>query len=154
MNLQLIVAFILLSTFSASVSHEENNQLGESKSKDALKKTSPINCYRYTSKSDTILLKVIHIGEAITGILVYNLEGKDKNKGTIQGRMRGDLLIADYTFMAEGISSIRQIAFKLKDSVFIEGNGETEVHENKIRFKNTDSIKFNDSIKLIEIPCQ
>lgn len=154
MKLKLIITLFLASLFVACASNEENDKLLASKSKDTSKKTSPINCYRYSSKSDTILLKAIHIGEAITGILVYNFEGKDKNKGTIQGSMHGDILVANYTFASEGIQSVRQVAFKLKDNSFIEGYGETETQNDKVHFKDLGSLKFNDAMKLVEIGCQ
>lgn len=122
--------------------------------KETDKKTSPeaetktpsaINCYRYASASDTIMLKVIHIGNSVTGTLVYSLKEKDKNKGTIQGNMNGNILIADYTFMSEGTQSIRQVAFKKEGNSFVEGYGD---------FKNSDSLNFNTSMKLAEVDCQ
>ena len=125
-----------------------------SQTKKADKKASPeaetktpsaINCYRYASATDTILLKVIHIGNSVTGTLVYSLKEKDKNKGTIQGNMNGNILIADYTFMSEGTQSIRQVAFKKEGNSFVEGYGD---------FKNSDSLNFNTSMKLAEFDCQ
>ena len=104
-----------------------------------------LNCYRYATETDTIILKVIHVGNSITGTLVYSLKEKDKNKGTIQGNMRGDLLVADYTFMSEGIQSTRQVAFKKEGNSFVEGYGD---------FKNLDSLNFNTSMKLVEVECQ
>jgi len=118
------------------------------------KMPSPINCYRYANEADTITLKVIHIGKSITGTLVYNLKEKDNNKGTIQGVMRDNVLVADYTFMSEGIQSTRQVAFKLEGNTFIEGYGDSFNQNEKIKFKNLDSITFSSSIKLGEIACQ
>ena len=109
------------------------------------KTPSAINCYRYASATDTIMLKVIHIGNSVTGTLVYSLKEKDKNKGTIQGNMNGNILIADYTFMSEGTQSIRQVAFKKEGNSFVEGYGD---------FKNSDSLNFNTSMKLAEFDCQ
>ncbi len=106
---------------------------------------SPLNCYSYASTSDTITLKLIHIGNSVTGTLVYSLKEKDKNKGTILGNMRGDMFIADYTFMSEGIQSIRKVAFKKEGNSFVEGYGD---------FNNTDSLKFNSSMKLVEVDCK
>jgi len=120
----------------------------------ASKDTSPVKCYRYASETDTITLKLIHIGKSITGTLVYNLKEKDKNKGTIQGSMRRNLLIADYTFMSEGIQSIRQIAFKLEGNSFVEGYGDVLSRNEQTFFKNLDSLSFNTSIKLAEMPCR
>jgi hypothetical protein len=117
-------------------------------------KESPINCYWFASPNDTIILKVVHVGASITGTLVYMLHEKDKSVGTIQGNMRGDLLVANYTFMSEGARSVRQIAFKKVDNFFIEGYGETITVNNSVIFKNIDSLHFDNHFKLNEINCQ
>jgi len=135
-----------------------NSQTEETAKKELqpsdVKSTSATNCYRYATEADTITLKLIHAGESITGTLDYQLKEKDSNKGTIQGVMKNNVLIADYMFMSEGIQSIRQVAFKLDGSTFIEGYGEIVEQDGRFKFKNSDSLKFSSSIKLSEISCQ
>ena len=123
-----------------STAHEENT-------------TSLINCYEYANIYDTIILRLIHVGESITGILVYKLKEKDKNMGTIQGSMKGDLLIANYTFMSEGVSSVRQVVFKKQENFFLEGYGDVNTNNNRVSFNDPDSLRFNEALKLIEIDC-
>ena len=84
---------------------------------------------------------------------MYNLNGKDKNIGTIQGGMKGDILIADYNFQSEGSWSTRQVAFKKLDDKFIEGYGDIISTDKKTVFRNTDSLHFNENLKLMEIDC-
>jgi hypothetical protein len=110
-------------------------------------------CYQYANQSDTVSLKLIRTGESVTGTLVYQLKEKDSNKGTIQGSMKGDLLLADYTFMSEGIQSTRQVAFKQNGNTFIEGYGESIDQNGTLKFKNVDSLNFSAAFKLQEIPC-
>jgi hypothetical protein len=55
--------------------------------------------------------------------------------------------------MSEGLRSVRQVAFLKKDSFYIEGYGEIEVTGNHSRFRNTDSLWYNDSIRLLETDC-
>jgi hypothetical protein len=85
---------------------------------------------------------------------VNNLKEKDKNYGTIQGSMKGNILVANYTFMSEGIQSTREIAFKLENNFFIEGYGDSFTQNDKVYFKSIDSLNFNNSMKLTEIVCQ
>jgi hypothetical protein len=152
---QKLVKLLIAVILSGSCNNQEINTEKSSTQTGETKKQSPlINCYQYASNTDTITLKLIHVGEAITGTLVYSLKEKDKNKGTIQGNMRGNLLVADYTFLSEGVQSTRQIAFKLEDNGFTEGYGDVNTQNDKVIFKNLDSLKFNDSMKLIEIACQ
>jgi hypothetical protein len=100
------------------------------------------------------MLKTISAGDFITGLLVYNIYQKDKNTGTIQGSMQGDLLVADYSFNSEGVNSVRQVVFKKLGKVFEEGMGEMKEYDNKIIFTNIDSLHFNDSIVLKEFQCE
>jgi len=140
-----VIIFLILASLSASCNSQKNDADKTASQQVSTKEASPINCYSYATATDTIILKVIHVGSSITGTLVYSLKEKDKNKGTIQGNMRGDLLVADYTFMSEGIQSTRQVAFKKEGNSFVEGYGD---------FKNLNSLNFNTSMKLIEVACQ
>ena len=71
--------------------------------------------------------------------------------GPIQGGMRGDVLLANYTFFSEGVSSIRQIAFKKEQDYFIEGFG---ANGDKTVFKDPGSLQFNDAVKLKAVDCR
>lgn len=116
--------------------------------------SSSTNCYRYAGTSDTITLKLVREAESVTGTLVYNLKEKDKNTGTIRGSMKNDVLIADYTFMSEGVQSVRQVAFKWEGNAFVEGHGEIVNQNEKVRFKNADALQFDPSIRLTGIACR
>lgn len=117
-------------------------------------KPSPAKCYQYADASDTINLTVIHIDSVITGTLAYRLKEKDKNDGAIQGKMVADLLIADYTFMSEGVTSVRQVVFKLENGSFREGYGEIVMQNGKVSFKDIRSLKYDSKTKLVEYPCK
>ncbi|MCW3089205.1 MAG: hypothetical protein JWP81_274 [Ferruginibacter sp.] len=143
------LSFFLL---AVSVCCSCNNQTGEPKTQPG--KASAFNCYNYINKKDTVILKTILVGGFITGTLVYNFYEKDKSQGTIQGQMKGDLLIADYTFNSEGIQSKRQIAFKKMGDKFIEGYGEAEDRNGKMAFKNLDSLNFDHTTILNKVDCK
>lgn len=149
-----VISILLIGSILTSCNGQEKNTDKTSPKNEDNKQSSSMNCYRYATEADTITLKVVQIGNNITGTLVYNLKEKDKNKGTIQGSMKGNILIADYTFQSEGIQSTRQIAFKLTDHFFMEGYGESYTKNGNVYFTNTDSLTFNGSMKLAEIACQ
>jgi hypothetical protein len=115
--------------------------------------SSPINCYKYSNLNDTIILKLIHVGESITGALAYKMPQKNTSKGTIQGHMDGDVLIATFTPFIDSTTP-RQIAFKLIGNYFVEGFGETYIENDRILFKNRNELHYNDTIKLKEYVCQ
>jgi hypothetical protein len=116
-------------------------------------KAAPIACYQYATAADTITLKLVNMGGTVGGALFYKLKEKDRNAGTLNGTLRGDILVADYTFKSEGTESTRQVAFKKTGNAFIEGYGETVNVNGVEKFKNVDSIVYSASMKLEEIPC-
>lgn len=136
----LIPAILFASCNSPKEEHDKT-----SSPKEEPKESSLVKCYSYATAADTVMLKVVYVGTSVSGTLVYSLKEKDKNKGTILGTMRGDILVADYTFMSEGVQSVRKVAFKKDGNMFVEGYGD---------FTNTDSLNFNSSIKLAEIGCK
>lgn len=148
---QKLFSILVSVTLAISCNIEEKK---DSQARDTKKKSSQVNCYRYAGARDTILLKLIHIGDAITGTLVYNYKEKDRNQGTVQGNIRGNLFVAEYTFQSEGVQSVRQVAFKMEENSLIEGYGDVYSKNDKMYFKSLDSLHFNDSMKIVEIDCQ
>ena len=58
-----------------------NNQDQNTKAGSKSTKNDLVDCYRYANNNDTIVLKTIKVGDAITGILVYKLYQKEENEG-------------------------------------------------------------------------
>jgi hypothetical protein len=149
----MIKLFLFLSVTGLIISC--NNQDQNTKSGGKSTKNDLVDCYRYANNNDTIVLKTIKVGDAITGILIYKLYQKEENEGTILGRMNGDLLVANYTFFSEGVQQgVRQVAFKRSGNDFIEGSGETEQKPDRVVFKDLGSLSFNNSIILSGIDCK
>ena len=117
-------------------------------------KPAQTDCYQYAHQHDTINLKMINDNGIVTGTLIYNLYEKDKNTGTVKGRMNDNVLIADYSFMSEGMVSTREVAFKKEGNFLVEGYGPVIEKDNKMLFKNKDSLIYNYSIKLTGINCK
>lgn len=114
---------------------------------------SGMGCYEYLNKADTVTLRLIREGNSVSGVLIYHLDGKDLNKGTLQGVMRDNLLIANYSFMSEGTASERQVVFKYDQGTLTEGYGERLVQNDKEVFKDLPSLKFDGQIQLKETKC-
>jgi hypothetical protein len=130
------------------------NNAGSTKPhKEGSKASSPLNCYRYSDSRDTIALKLVHVGESITGTLAYKMPQKNTAKGTIQGHMDRDLLVATFTPFVDSTTP-RQIVFKLVGNYFLEGVGEAQEENGMISFTDRSELRFSDGIKLIEFDCQ
>ncbi|MBO9201894.1 MULTISPECIES: hypothetical protein [Niastella] len=148
------VLLVLLAACNSQPKETEKETEKQAEAPAVAKADSAVSCYQYATAADTITLKLVRTGENVTGTLVYLLKEKDSNKGTIQGTLKGDLLVADYTFMAEGSQSIRQVAFKQTGNTFIEGYGDIVEENGKQHFKNVDSLDFSSTLKLQETACK
>lgn len=110
-------------------------------------------CYASLTGSDSIWLKVEVFPNVVTGVLNYNISGKDKNAGTFDGKLYGDTLVADYSFYSEGRLSVRQVAFLIKDSSVVEGYGDIQEQNGKFVFNNVSTIDFSKGLRLQKISC-
>ncbi|MCS3797137.1 hypothetical protein [Niastella sp. OAS944] len=146
----IIIALALLTSCGSQPEKTEKQSNTQEKAKEEI----PMTCYQYASQGDTVSLKLVHLGDSYSGSLVYLFKEKDRNMGTIQGVMRGDILVADYTFNSEGTKSIRQVAFKKVGNTYVEGYGESVEENGAMKFKDITSLNFGSSIVLQEIACQ
>ena len=113
-----------------------------------------ISCYRFVSKRDTILLQMEKMNNEIAGTLSYNYFEKDKNEGTFEGKMVGDTLFASYTFGSEGSVSVREVMFVKNGNMLVEGFGDVEEVDGKMKFKDNVKYSLNEAMPLEEIDCE
>ncbi|MFN0290426.1 hypothetical protein [Pedobacter helvus] len=111
-------------------------------------------CYSYIKDKDTAQLTLITTGMVSTGELNYNWFEKDQNTGSIAGEMRGDTLVANYTFNAEGKQSVREVVFLKKGDQLLEGFGDVEEKEGRVRFKDLAKVQFNNKIVFEKVACK
>jgi len=110
-------------------------------------------CYAYLSVSDTVQLMLVKNDTVMTGELLYQLAEKDRNSGTLTGRMRGDTLLANYRFQSEGVESEREVAFLLRDNKAIEGFGPVVERAGKMIFVPSSRLTFTDNRPLVKVAC-
>ena len=113
-----------------------------------------IRCYQYIKDRDTAILSLKTEDNKVTGTLGYNLYEKDKNAGTIAGIVKGDTIIANYTFQSEGKTSIREVAFLKKGDQLIEGFGDVQEIKEETKFKDLSKLKFDGSMTFDKIDCK
>ena len=126
----------------------------ESTTKTEVKTTQTETCYQHTKDSSTIRLNVIINDNIITGNLTYDYYQKDKSKGTIKGQLKSDTLFADYTFMSEGVESVREVVFIKIANGWVEGYGEIDDKDGKVTFKDRSKITFDNNVVLQETTYQ
>lgn len=113
-------------------------------------------CFSAIIKKDTISMYLNVKGNQIaSGKLSYKFFEKDKNEGTLVGEIKGDTLFAEYTFMSEGVSSIREVAFLKKGNTYVEGYGDVvDDNKGKVTFKDAKQLKFEGNIILSKVDCK
>lgn len=130
MNKQILIICILATNIACNSTSTENTNADsaiDTSSIGEMKIQVPdMVCYSNINGKDTVYLKIEKFPNVVTGKLVYKLYEKDSNTGTIDGILKGDTLIADYTFMSEGQQSVRQVAFIITDSLATEGYSDME----------------------------
>ena len=109
-------------------------------------------CYSMIYLKDTATLSINIIDSNVSGKLQYKWFEKDDNDGAIKGVVRDNLIIANYTFQSEGVSSVREVVFSIKNDSLFEGYGEVVVQNDTTRFVNTNQITFMKN-PLIKVDC-
>ena len=112
-----------------------------------------INCYEKISNLDTFRLRVEFFEGRVTGTLAYLFHEKDSNIGDYEGRMHGDTLVADYIFSSEGLTSVRQVAFRIDDQTAQEGYGEMKDIDGKMSFSDWKALTYGQGVNMFKKDC-
>ena len=149
MKNNLLISTVIVCIFIACKNNSNQTVIGDKES--TVKQMN--HCYVFTSEKDSIFMDLNSKGNLITGNLIYKFFEKDQNKGTLQGTIKGDTLIANYEFISEGFKSVREVAFLKKGNNFVEGHGDMTEKNGKMIFKNTRILNFNSNIILKPVQC-
>lgn len=151
--------FILL-LCSTACHQEKKNQESSTKRDTAVYDARPLEgsisstgkrTYQYLKNGDTISLAVVVDGEKVDGDLSYAWKEKDRKTGHIEGELKGDMLLADYTFSSEGQESVREVAFKLSKEYALEGYGAMEEKAGKMSFVDVNKLAFDEKFRLSNV---
>ncbi len=134
------------------VENEDGQTLTYTKTLDSAQENEE-ECYSYVTPRDTVYLHISRKNRNITGDLTYKLYEKDSNQGSLDGRIKGDTLLAEYTFNSEGRSSIREVIFLKKGESYVEGFGPVTEKEGKMTFQDHKNITFINGITLTKTSC-
>ena len=154
---KLIPTLVVAAAFFASCQNNNSKTSTSSDSSalgDVVTDSSSTACFLFNKNRDTANLNLNTIDSKVSGTLNYKLYEKDKNSGVIAGIVKGDTIIADYTFQSEGTSSVRQVVWLKKGDQLIEGFGDVEDADGKTKFKNISKLIFGDAIVFNKTTCK
>lgn len=148
----------IIAVATAFMASCQSNTKSNNKTDSTLAKTDSIapatECFLYAKNRDTASLKLNTNGAVISGDLSYSLFEKDKNTGKIEGIVKGDTLIANYTFKSEGSESVREVVWLKQGGKLIEGFGDVEEVNGKVKFKHISKLKFGDAMEFSKTDCK
>lgn len=111
-------------------------------------------CFLMIQQKDTATLNIKVVDhDVVSGVLQYKRFEKDQNNGSINGLIRENLIIANYTFQSEGMSSVREIVFKIKGDSLFEGYGEIVVKNDTAKFADKSNLKFMET-PFVKVNCK
>lgn len=111
-----------------------------------------IGCYIYNERGDLVRFEITEInGNSVKGKLNYAYAEKDKNEGTFEGVLTGDKLLGKYTFMSEGVQSVRDVAFKVEKDQVVQGFG--DLNNDGSTFKDTTKLNYSATTPWKKAPC-
>lgn len=110
-------------------------------------------CFLKSTGKDSVMLQVHIQDTSISGNLSYRYFEKDKNTGTISGSIHNNIIHAQYTFMSEGMQSIRPVVFKLQDGKAYEAVPDSINPEGIPVFSGNDAALKFDVEPLSKISC-
>lgn len=116
---------------------------------------SIVGCYVATIAKDVYTLKIeSHEGLTVAGTLAYKNFEKDSSSGTLTGVYDGTVLLGDYSFNSEGMTSLAQVAFKKTLDGFVRGFGDTQTVGNKEMLIDTTNLSYENSPTFVKTACQ
>ncbi|MDB5245720.1 MAG: hypothetical protein JWQ40_114 [Segetibacter sp.] len=119
--------------------------------------TTPIpiaGCYAWAVNKDTATMKLEASGSMVKGSLLYDWSEKDRNSGMINGVIKDSLILANYTFEAEGMTSVREVVFKISGASLLEGFGDVNAEGDTVKFKNRAELQFMNDRPFEKIECK
>lgn len=111
-------------------------------------------CYRMIIDKDSAHMDLSVNGKEVSGDLNYKRFQKDSNKGSFNGTIDSNKLVAWYKFQSEGMISVRQVIFKLTDKGLAEGYGDLEVKGDTAYFKYPHTLTFEESHPFTKVDCK
>ncbi len=102
---------------------------------------SIVGCYVGGNSKDIYTMRIImsQNGENVSGTLAFKNFEKDSSSGTFTGTYKNGILLGDYSFNSEGMTSLMQVAFQKSGDNFVRGYGDV----------NADGTSFVDTSKIV-----
>ena len=110
-------------------------------------------CYTQIVAKDSSFLQIENKGNNVTGALSFAIFEKDRNDGTLQADITGDILKGWYLFRSEGVMSVREVAWKIKGDQLWPATGEMTQQNDTMKFVNPATLDFDKDRPFVKVAC-
>lgn len=155
------VAVITLFISSCRPAGEGSDKTGNEDSVSQVLPAAPVvsgvegieGCYRMEKNGDTAGIRLVVNGSKVDGELYFHWKEKDHNDGTITGTISDSVILAQYTFMSEGLRSVREVIFNIKGDSLYPGYGNVVERGDTVKFQDRSSIRYDRSTRFVRVQC-
>lgn len=92
---------------------------------------------------DTLSVRLIIIGDEVTGKYDWIAAGKDTARGTLTGRIKNGIITAIYDYVIEGSNQKEEMIFKMEVNQLLVKKGKLEEVGDILKLKNPAEAKFS-----------
>lgn len=139
----------IIAIIAMSVGKRQEHAVAPSATPDSI-----LGCYQATIGKDVYTLRITALqGTRVQGSVAFTNYEKDSSSGTFDGTYDGKILLGNYTFDAEGMRSVRELAFQKTTNGFVEGFGPVTMTGDKEVFVDRSTISYDEGIKFESHPC-
>ena len=110
-------------------------------------------CYIKILKRDTMLLHIQQNGINISGKMNFDNYEKDASSGEVKGLLESDEIKLWYNFQSEGMHSVMELYFKIKNNSLIRGIGPIGNKGDTAYFTEQAAIKYPADQSFDKIDC-
>lgn len=152
--------FILLGVLAISCTQQkssDNKTEGDSivmEKPDVLALAEGKSCYLGVVGKDSVKLEIKRNGANFSGFLSYKRFESDSSLGELNGTISGDTLKGSFNFLSEGMISVNEKYFLLKDGKLLEGWGDVvNVDDTTVKFENPSQLTYGKGFVLSPTEC-
>lgn len=149
-----IVAFICFTVIACKNDSKQTERIVKEETilnENRNQKTLQIGCYEFNNNSTKIEMEITEIKDSVIGKLNFAYEEKATSYGTFVGTLNKNKLLATYSYTSEGIQTIREISYLVKENQLIEGYGDLD--DTGTKFKDIDALNYTSRMPLTKVEC-
>ncbi len=95
---------------------------------------------------DTLAVRLVIIGNEVTGTYNWIAVGKDTARGTLTGTIKNGIITAIYDYVIEGSHQKEEMIFKMEVNQLLVKKGKLELVDDISKLKNPAEAKFSQVI--------